>query len=754
MDSYFQEGVKFKGVLHSKGLLHVGGEFEGEMFSADHLVIGKGGFVKGNIKTYDITNLGTIQGDVEAENKVNLKENSTLTGNIKTHQLIVDEGSNFEGQCRMTKAKPEARLSSKPQKKETVETLTPISEALSVAVEDIIPEPPHAPPIPGESEKKSVFAFITKISKPGKSVLAIAAGLAVTVWAVMQFSGPEPNSVSDFLNKGTAYLEEKKYSNAEGEFLKALKISRNNPHVYAGLGEVYLQKKEWNQALTQFKRSLDLRPLENNYRIKLAKVYSGKGQFKQAADIYHSVIERDPQNSHAFYELGALKLSEGARDDGIAALRMASRIDPDFYRPHRLLAELYLEENKLAEAIHEMKQAVRVQTDEPELHLVLAELFIKNNQQEEAVEQFEQVVELFPENLKARMQVAHWYLENGDYAKSLDSYLAAEKLDPKNPTIQTRLGKIYLTSHDKDKAELALRKAVQLNDQNGEGFYLLGKLLYQNKKLDEAQTALETAVGLDPKLGGAHYGLGQILMETEQIAHAAQSFERAYKADRGKLQYMLALGHAQTENKNANRAVEVLLKAAKMEPNNGRVSHELCEAYKKKRFYRVSIGHCEKAHNILPDSYPVMNRLAWLYAKKKTKLKKATRLSRKTVQANPQNPKYLDTLAEIYYVRGKKDQAIETIQKALALDADNRLYKQQLWRFKHIKSTPRQKVKAEAEAAAPTETTEPVDTETTAEETTENTDSEVVVTPFDTFGAGPEENNPETSNAPSAAEEL
>ena len=147
-----------------------------------------------------------------------------------------------------------------------------------------------------------------------------------------------------------------------------------------------------------------------------------------------------------------------------------------------------------------------------------------------------------------------------------------------------------------------------------------------------------------------------------------------------------------------------------------------------------------------------MNRLAWLYAKKKTRLKKATRLSRKAVKANPENHKYLDTLAEIYYVRGKKDQAIETIRKALAIDADNRLYKQQLWRFKNIKTTSSQKVKVEA--AASTETAEPADAETAAEETTDNTDSEVVITPFDTFGSEPEEDTPETSDAPPAAEEL
>ena len=154
MDSYFQEGVKLKGVLHSKGVLHVGGEFEGEIFSSEHLVIGKGGFVKGKIKTYDITNMGTIQGDVEAENKVNLKENSELTGDIKTHQLIVDEGSNFEGQCHMTKAKPEPRSSSPPKKKNRLKNSLPSVKPCRYRWRILFRDPWLPNPFPANPERK------------------------------------------------------------------------------------------------------------------------------------------------------------------------------------------------------------------------------------------------------------------------------------------------------------------------------------------------------------------------------------------------------------------------------------------------------------------------------------------------------------------------------------------------------------------------------------------------------------------------
>jgi tetratricopeptide (TPR) repeat protein len=138
-----------------------------------------------------------------------------------------------------------------------------------------------------------------------------------------------------------------------------------------------------------------------------------------------------------------------------------------------------------------------------------------------------------------------------------------------------------------------------------------------------------------------------------------------------------------------------------------------------------------------------MNRLAWLYAKKKTNLSKAQRLSKKAVTSDPQNPKYLDTLAEVYYVRGKKDKAIETIKKALEIDTDNRLYKQQLWRFKHIKLNP-----PKVETPVSAESVNDADSENIVEDSSENSDSET------SEETAPEEENPETSETQPFTEEL
>ena len=100
MDSYFEKGIRLKGTLWVKGLVHFDGDFEGEIYSSDHFVVGKSGKILGNIKTYNVTNMGFIQGNLFAENKVALMNDSDfgLTASIWTQdeQMALDLAEQLE----------------------------------------------------------------------------------------------------------------------------------------------------------------------------------------------------------------------------------------------------------------------------------------------------------------------------------------------------------------------------------------------------------------------------------------------------------------------------------------------------------------------------------------------------------------------------------------------------------------------------------------------------------------------------------
>ena len=118
MNSYFEKGVCLHGTLWVKGYVHFDGYFEGEIYSSHDFIVGKAGKLLGNIKTHNVTNKGNIQGNLFAENKVSLIDGSRLTGDISTYRLIVDEGSNFEGRCKMIDIPPKTI-------KEEIESLEP-----------------------------------------------------------------------------------------------------------------------------------------------------------------------------------------------------------------------------------------------------------------------------------------------------------------------------------------------------------------------------------------------------------------------------------------------------------------------------------------------------------------------------------------------------------------------------------------------------------------------------------------------------
>ncbi|MBI4389284.1 MAG: hypothetical protein HY580_03810, partial [Nitrospinae bacterium] len=107
--------------------------------------------------------------------------------------------------------------------------------------------------------------------------------------------------------------------------------------------------------------------------------------------------------------------------------------------------------------------------------------------------------------------------------------------------------------------------------------------------------------------------------------------------------------------------------------------------YSKKGYFSIAINHCKKVLALDGADYEAMNRLAWLYAKKKTNLDQGLSLSMKTVEAFPGRAEFIDTLSEIHFVRGETEKALESIKRAIDLSPEDNYYKQQLWRFKNAK---------------------------------------------------------------------
>lgn len=98
---------------------------------------------------------------------------------------------------------------------------------------------------------------------------------------------------------------------------------------------------------------------------------------------------------------------------------------------------------------------------------------------------------------------------------------------------------------------------------------------------------------------------------------------------------------------------------------------------------RARIGQTLKAFLARDDADSgALNALAWYCATADMYLEESLDAAKRAVAEEPENTAILDTLAEVYYRLGRKDEALDTIARAIAIDPEDNYLKSQQNRFR------------------------------------------------------------------------
>jgi cytoskeletal protein CcmA (bactofilin family) len=101
------KAVKVVGQIFSREDLYVDGEVEGTVEALEHkLTIGPNGTVRATIKAREVVALGAIHGNVEATDKIEIRKDAKLTGDIRTARIIIEDGAYFKGSIDIVKPEP------------------------------------------------------------------------------------------------------------------------------------------------------------------------------------------------------------------------------------------------------------------------------------------------------------------------------------------------------------------------------------------------------------------------------------------------------------------------------------------------------------------------------------------------------------------------------------------------------------------------------------------------------------------------
>ncbi len=89
----------FTGRFYINGSLRIDGKFEGQSLQAEQLYVGPTGKIKTNIVATAVISEGTVIGNIIAKSRVMLLPTAKILGDIKTPELIIQDGVVLEGKC-------------------------------------------------------------------------------------------------------------------------------------------------------------------------------------------------------------------------------------------------------------------------------------------------------------------------------------------------------------------------------------------------------------------------------------------------------------------------------------------------------------------------------------------------------------------------------------------------------------------------------------------------------------------------------
>jgi cytoskeletal protein CcmA (bactofilin family) len=135
--SVFPSGITIRGEISGPDAIYVDGIIEGEInIPGERVTVGPHGSVRSTLKTPCITAreivvLGTVKGNLVATDRLEIRANGNVIGDVSTVRIKIEDGSIFQGGIDIRKAEP------KPVEIDEVEQAQPSASHLEYAGAEI-----------------------------------------------------------------------------------------------------------------------------------------------------------------------------------------------------------------------------------------------------------------------------------------------------------------------------------------------------------------------------------------------------------------------------------------------------------------------------------------------------------------------------------------------------------------------------------------------------------------------------------------
>ncbi len=482
-----------------------------------------------------------------------------------------------------------------------------------------------------------------------------------------------------FYAESITQLQKGNYDAAFDLLKHCIELNPYAAEAYYGLTPLYAEMGMDTLALENMEKAVSLRPDNVTYQERLAQTYLGTKQWDKAINTYERIMSYSPTRTDV---LGILIQLYGQNKDYDNIIRCLDRV--------------------------ENIEGASEQTALSKMHI-----YSLKGEKDKELQVLEDLVKKHPNDMNYRVMKGNWLIQNGMHEEAFEEYQFALRQDPKHVAARLSLLDYYRTL-DKDSLANALqedilespeiptndkvmlvRKVVAENEQNGadstQVLDLFNRVLskpqhsadmtamyaaylqMKNFPQDSINTVYYQALKIEPDNASVRLALIQSLWKEQNFDEIIRLSKEAtqYNPDEMAFYYFLGVCYFQKGNNDASldalrRGVSQINSKSNKEFVSdfyaimGDILHEKgksTEAY-------AAYDSCLQWK---PDNISCLNNYAYFLSEEDKDLDKAERMSKKTIDEEPENPTYLDTYAWILFKQQRYEEAQKYIDKVLEL---------------------------------------------------------------------------------------
>src|SRR5579863_3063674 len=113
------KSLVIKGEVTGSESLYIDGRVEGSInLAGNRVTVGRNGVVSANINAREIVVLGKVRGNLTASDRVDIRSDGSLTGDVVAARISIEDGAFFKGGIDIRKGGTPAQNQSKPNGKD------------------------------------------------------------------------------------------------------------------------------------------------------------------------------------------------------------------------------------------------------------------------------------------------------------------------------------------------------------------------------------------------------------------------------------------------------------------------------------------------------------------------------------------------------------------------------------------------------------------------------------------------------------